>query len=156
MKSLICAALLGLSLYAAPADPVAWKAEEAPAKPVKPGARFTLRLVAKIQPGWHLYSMKPMEDGPVPTRIWLADGQPFQLAGPVKGDEPQTLQDPTLKMEVEQYEGTAGFAVPVKIAAGAAPGTQNLAVNATFQSCNNKMCLPPKTIAVDVPVTIAK
>jgi hypothetical protein len=74
----------------------------------------------------------------------------------VKGDEPQTLQDPTLKMEVEQYEGTAGFAVPVKTAAGAAPGTQNLAVNATFQSCNNKMCLPPKTIAVDVPVTIAK
>jgi hypothetical protein len=156
MKTLICATLLAFSLGAAAPDPVAWKVEEAPLKPVKAGARFTVRVVAKIQEGWHLYSMKPMDDGPVPTRIWLADGQPFQPAGAVKGDEPQTMQDPTLKMELELYEGTAGFALPVKIAPGTAAGAQTMVVNATYQSCNNKMCLPPKTVKVEVPVTIAK
>ena len=155
MKTLICATLLALSLGAAPADPVSWKVEEAP-KPVRAGGRFTVRLVAKIQDTWHLYSMKAMEDGPIPTRLVLADGQPFQLAGPVKGDEPQTMQDPTLKMDVELYEGAAGFTLPVKVAANAAPGALTMVVNATYQSCNNKMCLPPKTVKVEVPVTVSK
>ena len=156
MKTLAGIALLAFALNGAPPDPVTWKAEQAPTKPLKAGARFTVRLVAKIQDGWHVYSMKPLEDGPVPTRIWLAEGQPFQLAAAVKADEPQTLEDPTLKMEVELYEGTAGFDLPVKIAAGVAAGTQTMVVNATYQSCNNKMCLPPKTVKVEVPVPVAK
>jgi thiol:disulfide interchange protein DsbD len=135
---------------------VAWNLAGAPAKPVKPGARFTVKLTAHIQEGWHVYSMKPIEDGPVPTRVWLAEGQPFQLAGPIKAEEPQTLQDATLHMEVGLYEGTAEFSLPLKVAPGAAAGTQNLVVNAQSQSCNNSMCLPPATVKVEIPVTIAR
>jgi thiol:disulfide interchange protein DsbD len=156
MKRLFCAALAAISLAAAPPNPVTWKLEEAPARPVKAGARFTLKLTAHIQEGWHFYSMKPIEDGPVPTRIWLAEGQPFQLTGPIKADAPQTLQDPTLHMEVELYEGSAGFALPLRVAAGTTAGAQNLVVNAQSQSCNNSMCLPPTTVKVEVPITIAK
>ena len=155
MRTLLCATVLALCLSAATPDPVTWKVEAAP-RPVKAGGRFTIRLVAKIQDSWHVYSMKPMEDGPIPTQISLAVGQPFQLAAPIKADAPQTLQDPTLKMEVELYEGTAGFDLPVKVAAGATPGTQSLVVSATYQSCNNKMCLAPKTVKVEVPVTVTK
>ena len=156
MKRLICSALAAAALLAAPPNPVTWKLSGAPAKPVKAGARFSVKLTANIQQGWHIYSMKPIEDGPLPTRIWLAEGQPFQAAGPIQGDEPQTLQDPTLHMDVELYEGMTAFAVPVKAAAGAAPGTQNLVVNAQAQSCNNSICLPMTTVKVEIPVTIAK
>jgi thiol:disulfide interchange protein DsbD len=155
MRKLVCAALLALCLSAATPDPVTWKVEAAP-KPVKAGGRFTVRLLAAIQDSWHVYSMKPMEDGPIPTQISIVAGQPFQLAAPIKADAPQTLQDPTLKMEVELYEGTAGFELPVKVAGGATPGTVNMVVSASYQSCNNKMCLAPKTVKVEVPVTIAK
>jgi thiol:disulfide interchange protein DsbD len=156
MRKLFCAALAAISLAAAPPNPVTWKLADPPAKPVKAGNRFTVKLTARIQDGWHFYSMKPVEDGPVPTRIWLADGQPFQLAGPIKADEPQTLQDPTLHMEVELYEGAAEFSLPLRVAPGAVAGTQNLVVNAQSQSCNNAMCLPPATVKVEIPVTIAK
>jgi thiol:disulfide interchange protein DsbD len=155
MTRLVCAALLALALGAAPPEPVVWKVETAP-KPVKAGGRFTVRLLANIENGWHVYSMKPLDDGPVPTRIWLADGQPFQLAAAIKADEPETLQDPTLKMEVGLYEGTAGFDLPVKVAPATAAGTLHMVVNATYQSCNNKMCLAPKTVRVEVPVTVTK
>ena len=141
---------------AAPPDPVAWKLEEAPAKPVKPGARFSLKLVAKIQEGWHLYGLKPLEEGPIPTRIWLPEGQPFQLAAPVQASEPQTLQDPSFNMEVELYEGEATFTLPLKTAAGAAGGSQTLVANASYQTCNNKICLPPKTVKVEIPVRVGK
>ena len=156
MRTLLCAMVLAFALAGAAPDPVAWKLAEGPAKAVKPGSRFTVNLVARIEQGWHLYSMKHVEDGPVATRIWLAEGQPFQLADKVKGSTPETLQDPSFNMEVELYEGEATFVLPLKVAAGTGAGAQTLSVNASYQSCNNKICLPPKTVKVELPVTVAK
>ena len=156
MRKLLVTAAIAALLQAAPPDPVAWKLQNPPAAPVKPGARFNVKLLAAVQEGWHLYSLKPIAEGPVPTRIWLAEGQPFSLAGAVQAPEPQVIQDPTFGMEVELYEGEAMFALPVKVAGGAAPGPQKLVVSASYQSCNNKLCLPPKTVKVELPITIAR
>lgn len=156
MKIPICAALVALSLAAAPPDPVVWKLQDSPARPVKAGAKFAVKLVAQIQPGWHLYSMKHVEDGPVATRIWLPEGQRFQLADSIRSSPPETSQDPSFNMEVELYEGEASFVLPLKVAAGAPEGAQTLVVNASYQSCNNNICLPPKTVKVELPVTVGK
>ncbi len=157
MKKLILAAVAAvLSFGAAPPNPVSWKAQNAPAKPVKPGARLSLKLSARIDDGWHLYSMKRLEEGPIPTRIWIAEGQPFELAGAVAAPPPETIQDPNFNMEVEYYEGEAVFTLPVRISPKASPGPQKLEVSASYQSCNNKLCLPPKTVKIDIPVEIGK
>jgi thiol:disulfide interchange protein DsbD len=145
-----------LCLAAAPADPVAWKLQPLPPSLLKPGARFTVNLSAEIQEGWHLYSLKPMEEGPIPTRIWMPEGQPFALAGAVRAPEPRVMRDASFGLEVELYEGEAVFALPVKIAPGAAPGVQMLVVSASYQTCNNKICLPPKTVKIETPFSIAK
>jgi len=58
-------------------------------------------------------------------------------------------------MEVEMYEGETGFTLPVQTAAGTA-GEHKLVVSASYQSGNNKLCLPPKTVKVELPVTIVK
>jgi DsbC/DsbD-like thiol-disulfide interchange protein len=151
MKLPVAATLAALTLFAAPPDPVAWKVVEAPSKPVKAGARFTVKLAATIQPGWHIYGLKPAADGPVPTRIWV--DQPAQLAAPVTGTEPETMQDPAFNMEVQLYEGEATFSLPLKLAA---PGAQKIVMSASYQSCDNKICLPPKTVKLEAPVTVAK
>jgi len=156
MKKLFFGAAMAAYLAAAPADPVAWTLENPPAAPVKAGARFNVKLLAAVQEGWHMYSLKPMAEGPIPTRIWIADGQPFSLAGAVHVPDPQVMQDASFGMEVELYEGEAVFTLPVRVAPGAAPGAQKLVVSASYQSCNNKLCLPPKTVKVEVPVTIGK
>jgi hypothetical protein len=59
-------------------------------------------------------------------------------------------------MEVELCEGEATFTPPVRIAAGAAGGSQTLLVSASYQSCNNKICLPPKTVKMEVPIAVGK
>jgi Thiol:disulfide interchange protein DsbD, N-terminal len=150
MKTLIC-----FFLFMAAPDPVSWQAREGPAKPVKAGAPFTVKLAARIQNGWHLYSMKPLEEGPIPTRIWLAEGQPFRLNGRVQAAEPEKVQDPSFNMEVEIYEGDAEFTLPLRVAPGATPGAGKVIVNTSYQTCDNRVCLPPKTVKVEVPVTIA-
>ena len=154
MRALLSVALAALTLRAAAPDPVSWKLEPPPAKSVKAGARFNVKLVAAVQPGWHLYSLKPMAEGPSPTRIWIAEGQPFALAAAVQSPEPIVTQDATLNMEVEFYDGETPFTLPVKIAAGTAAGSQTLTVSASYQTCNDKLCLPPKTVKVQVPVTV--
>jgi thiol:disulfide interchange protein DsbD len=150
------ALLLGLAATAFAAEPVAWTVQDAPARPVKAGARFTAKVVAKIQPGWHIYGLKPAADGPIPTRLWVAEGQPAALASPVTGTEPQTLQDASFNMEVQLYEGEPQFTLPLKLAAAAPAGALKIVVNASYQSCDNKICLPPKTVKLEVPVTAAK
>ena len=53
-----------------------------------------------------------MAEGPIPTRIWIAEGQPFSLAGAVQSPEPQVVQDATFGMEVEVFEGDSQFHAP--------------------------------------------
>jgi thiol:disulfide interchange protein DsbD len=156
MRLPIWAALAAFSLLAAGPEPVIWKVQDAPSKALKPGARFTVKLAAGIQSGWHIYGLKPVADGPIPTRIWIEPGQPAELAGAVQGTEPQTMQDPAFDMEVQLYEGEISFSLPLRLAQSASPGAQKVAVNASYQSCDNKICLPPKTVKVEVPVTVAK
>ena len=156
MTKLFFTAVMAACLAAAPADPVVWKLQTPSAAPVKAGARFNVKLLAAVQEGWHLYSLKPMAEGPVPTRIWIPEGQPFSLAGTVQAPDPQAVQDPSFGMEVELYEGEAVFTLPVRVAPGTAPGAQKLVVSASYQSCNNKLCLPPKTITVEAQVAVGK
>jgi hypothetical protein len=59
-------------------------------------------------------------------------------------------------MDVELYEGAAGFSLPLKVAPGTPPRAQDLVVNAQAQSGNNSICLPPARVKVEIPVTIAR
>lgn len=152
----ILAALAAFALTAAAPDPVEWKLVDGPSRPLKLGDRFTVRLVAQVQPGWHMYSMKTVAEGPIATRIWLGEGQPFRLAGNVKAAEPLLVQDASFNMEVETYEGEASFILPLRVTARSDPGSQILLVSASYQSCNNKLCLPPKTVKVSLPIEITR
>jgi thiol:disulfide interchange protein DsbD len=147
---------LAVALSAAAPNPVAWKIEGAPAKPLRPGARFTLTLVAHIEEGWHLYSMKSLPEGPIATKVWIGEGQPFQLAGQIKAPPPQTVQDPNFNMEVEFYEGQVSFSLPVRVAPAAPAGAGKIEINTSYQACNDKLCLPPRTVRVEAPVEIGR
>ena len=63
-------------------------------------------------------------------------------------------------MEVELYEEDASSrrqcGSPVRVVPDAAPGTNSMGGEAFCQSCNNKLCLPPKTMKAEVPVTIGE
>jgi DsbC/DsbD-like thiol-disulfide interchange protein len=155
-KKLISAFLFTLALAAAPPDPVTWKITNGPVTPLKTGAKFNVTLTATVTEGWHFYSMKPVEEGPTPTRIWIADGQPFLQAGGIKATTPRIQQDPTFGKEVETYEGEASFEMPVRIPSSIDPGSQMLVLNATYQACNDKICLPPKTIKLTQAIDITR
>ena len=144
IRKLVAAVFAAMALWAAAPNPVAWKLDGVPVKPVKRGARFSVRLSGSIEPGWHLYSTKRLTDGPIPTRIWIPEGQLLRLAGQVQSPAAQTSQDPNFGMEVEYYEGRAVFTLPVQVSDKAASGPGTAQVSASYQACNDKICLRPK------------
>lgn len=118
------------------------------AKPLKAGEMFTVQLVAQIKEGWHLYSINQQAGGPVATRITLPPGQPFKLAGALLAPAPLTDFDLNFGIDTQFYEDSAIFTVPVALTAfdPVAGSKQRLQVNVFFQTCNDRFCLPPKTV----------
>lgn len=144
--------LLALALNA---SAVQWTiSAPAPSSTVKRGAQVEVVLEAAIADGWHLYSLKKLEGGPIPTTLTLPLDQPFLLSGPISASRPAAKFDETFGMEVETYSDSATFRLPVEVPKDAPTGPALLTVNARFQACDGKQCLPPRTVKVELPVTI--
>ncbi len=148
--------ITGLS-YQIPKEPVKWSIKAIPPDiPLKPGAQFMLELTAGIENGWHLYSLEQEEGGPLPTRIVIPADQPFVSGGAIESAEPKSEMDPNFNLMTHYYEEQAVFSVPVEVGVNAPAGKSEVRINVTFQTCSDKLCLPPKTVKLGVGVTIAR
>ncbi len=133
-------------------DPVKWALAKTPAS-AAPGQTFRIELTATIDEGWHFYSISQPPGGPVTTRISLPKDQPFTLAGTIDAPPPHVAMDPNFGMETETYSDTVVFTLPIKVGADAS-GKQVLRVQAYYQSCNDRLCYPPKTVKIETPFEV--
>lgn len=110
-------------------DPIQWTAVGA----------GTVKLTAKMEEGWHLYSMTTPRP-PIATTAkvdGVADLEVFQPA-------PIRKLDPNFGSETETYEGDTVFYLKGTIPAGAS-------VQVRYQACTDRLCLPPrkKDVAIE-------
>jgi len=140
-----------------PKEPIKWSIKASlPEKPLKPGDAFALQLIATIEDGWHLYSTDQVEGGPIPTRIVLPGGQPFEQAGNIESTEPKTEMDPNFNLMTQYYEEQALFVIPVKVAANDVAGKAEARVNVSFQTCNDELCLQPRTMKLALEINLTR
>jgi DsbC/DsbD-like thiol-disulfide interchange protein len=142
-----------------PLNPITWILKDSGSRsPLAPGASFPLQIFARITPGWHLYSTSQPEGGPIPTRIWLPEGQSFQMVRDLKFPVPHKMFDKNFEMEVEYYQELPTFVLSLKVNPKTPAGKHPLVVNARFQACNDRVCLPPRTekISLDLEVAAGK
>jgi DsbC/DsbD-like thiol-disulfide interchange protein len=121
---------------------------------VTPGGTVTLALTATIEDGWHLYSVKLEPGGPVPTAISVPDGQLFSAAGDIGEPLPSSSFDGNFNKVLEYHEGKAVFTIPVKVASAATQGKQPARVAVSYQTCNERLCLPPRQVTASVDVQV--
>ena len=155
------ASILGLAILAAGApgmpaaaqklNPVQWSLTAEPDR-VAPGARILARLTARIEAGWHLYSLAAPQPI-ISTSIRLGDN-PAIASARIYQPKAHTTFDPNFGVNVDTYQDEAVFLLDVQTAPAAQPGPLELAATVRFQSCNNKMCLPPRRVAVKAAVTL--
>lgn len=119
-------------------DPVQWTLDIEPAA-VAPGGKVLAKFKATIEPGWHLYSTTT-PPGPNPTKIGLADNPKATLARLFQ-QKPEKKFDPVQGNEQESYDREAAFLLEVDIAGDAPTGELELAAEARYQACSDKVCL---------------
>jgi len=123
-------------------DPVQWElssdAQKAPA-----GSSVALKLTAKLEPGWHLYSLTTPPGGPIPTTAKLADN-PAVADSRLYQPQPERKFDPNFNLDTETFEKEAVFWIVANLKKDAAAGPLELSAEVRYQSCDDKQCLPPK------------
>jgi thiol:disulfide interchange protein len=138
---------------AGPQSKVAFTARLEPAG-ARAGEGAQVVLTAKIEPPWHMYSLTSPAGGPIPTSIELAPGKALAAGGKAVQPPPKKEHDAGFNMEVEIFEGTVVYGLPVKVKPGVR-GAQKAAVRVRYMVCNAANCLPPETVEVPVAFQVA-
>jgi thiol:disulfide interchange protein DsbD len=149
---LVAALFMGASASAQEA--AKWSATASSAS-VKAGETFQLKVRAKMNDKWHVYSTTPMDEGPVATEIDFPAGSDFVRKGKVRQPKPIVKFDDAFQINTEFYEDEVTFTLDVSVKKSAAPGKRKGVVEVTFMACNDRMCLPPQTQEIPFNVEIA-
>lgn len=140
-------AILMLPVISFAQNPVSWSLESnAKGKTLKSGEKIQAKLKAKIEGNWHLYAVEQPEGGPFPTQITIVENLPFEIDGKITSPEPITKFDPNFEIDTKFFGEKAEFNFPVK--SNSETNGDILAVNVKYQVCDDKVCLPPKTVKV--------
>ena len=120
----------------------------------KAGATFEARLPMELKPGYHVNSNTPSEEYLIPLKLtWT----PSTLgAGEITFPKPKMESFSFSKVPLSVFTDHFSIVTKFKVPASAAIGPLTLTGKLRFQACNTKMCLPPRTIDVKLPVEVVK
>src|SRR5579864_6831461 len=121
-------------------DPVQWKLTF-DAKSAPPGSKILGHLTAKIEPGWHLYSLTTPRP-PIATTVGLADS-PVVAGVKVYQPQPVVKMDPTFNVNTETFGEEVVFLLEIELKKDAPAGDAELTAQVRYQCCNDNTCLPP-------------
>ena len=114
------------------------------------GATGEVRIKAGLQQGFHVNSNTPSEDYLIPLKLTWAK-EPLQ-AEQVVYPKPQMEKYDFSPTPLSVFSGNFEIVTRFKAPADARNGPAIMNGKLRYQACNNKECLPPRTI--DVPVTL--
>jgi DsbC/DsbD-like thiol-disulfide interchange protein len=166
MRRIVTAALAGIALLglAAPAlaqtaDPAAaktvnWTVTADPADAVGQGDRVTLTLHGEVADGWHVYALKQLPNGPTPLRVTLDQNAIATASGAPVGSPATKIHDQGFNLDTQFYSHAFTVSLPLQVGAQSASGPQQIPLSVRFQTCNDRVCQPPKTVHLTAAVSI--
>ena len=116
-----------------------------------PGSKVLARMTGQIDPGWHLYSLST--PSAIPTTIQLATNavvERFRVLQP----GPHRAFDPNFQTNTETFQNSVAFLLELELKKDAPAGPAELSVTARYQTCNDKVCIPPVRRTATVTLTV--
>jgi Disulphide bond corrector protein DsbC len=112
---------------------------------------YEVHMKAIIQAGWHVYSQTQPKDAIAnPTRFTINANPLFSKDGKIKeAGKMEVMKDETLGISANQYSNTVDFVQKIKLKANV---KTNFTGTVEYQTCDDKKCLPPKTINISVAI----
>jgi thiol:disulfide interchange protein DsbD len=102
-------------------------------------------MTATIEKGWHLYSQVQPDDAVAgPTTFSITNNPLIELSGKIKEvGKMQKFHDKELEISANQYSEKVDFVQIVKLKGKV---KTSFSGSVEYQTCDDKKCLPPKTV----------
>lgn len=127
-------------------DPVKWKYVAIK----KSDKEYTVNIQATLEPSWHIYSMATPDGGPVATTVTFKKNPLVIMDGKTtEAGKLSSVHDEIFGVDVKYFSDNATFAQTITLKSAV---KTNLSGTVKYMVCNDKMCLPPKTITFNVPI----
>lgn len=109
-------------------------------------------LKVRLPEGCHANSVKPSEEYMIPFSMkWTPGGvEAADVQYPKASMEKYSFSDKPLSVYTGEFELVTKF----HRSASATPGPSFLSGKLRYQACNDRMCFPPKTLDVKLPVLL--
>ncbi|MBW3635969.1 MAG: thioredoxin family protein [Armatimonadetes bacterium] len=134
-------------------NPVKWSAAIEPS-PLRAGEGGRIVVKAQIEAPWYIYAPSTPPGGPIPTTITLLPSKALSSSGKLAQPKSTRHFDEGFQMQTDTIAGSVAFGIPIQVKAGVA-GAQKATVRVRYQTCNQRLCLPPKTVEVPVTFSVA-
>lgn len=120
----------------------------------KPGETVDAKLNVQLRSGFHCNSDKPSDEYLIPLKLTWAPGalQSVSIVYPKPEMGKYSFSEKPLSVYTGDFEIVTKFKAP----ADAHVGQSMLTAKLRYQACTDRMCLPPKTVDVSLPVEIVK
>lgn len=142
MKTILATIFLfGVMSVSAQQNPISWAFTS---KKLANG-NYEIHMTATIEKGWHLYSQNQPDDAiAMPTTFSITNNPLIEAVGKIKevGDL-EKFHDKQLDLSAHQYSKTVNFVQTVKLKGNV---KTNFSGSVEYQTCDDKKCLPPKTV----------
>jgi thiol:disulfide interchange protein DsbD len=152
MKFFLAIVVCASGLLAQKLDPVQWTLTSDISK-APPGSTVPLKLTAKLQEGWHVYSLTTPEGGPIPSTAAIADNAAIEKTV-LYQPKPERKLDPNFGIDTETFGEEAVFLVNAQVKKDAPKGDTVLEAQVRYQSCNDRQCLPPRKKTAQFNLTV--
>lgn len=119
---------------------------------IQRGSAADLKLKVQLQPGYHVNSNSPADAYLIPLKLTWAK-EPLE-AEQVTYPKPELEKYAFSPNPVSVFSGTFEIVTRFKAPASGAPGLSIVGGKLRYQACNDRECLPPKTIDVRATVSI--
>ncbi len=122
--------------------------------PVARGGAFQIAVVLKIREGFHINAREKSAEYLIATDLRAEGTKGFKI-GDVAYPKGELHTFSFSKTPLNVYEGKVILRMAVTALPDAPVGAQHILLKLRYQACSNEVCLPPVTLQVDAPVTVA-
>ena len=135
--------LLG-STANAQSDVVEWKFESKKLADKK----YEVKLIALVKNPWHIYSTTTPDGGPLPTKISFTKNPLTAFDGKIKEvGKLESHFEEVFDVDTKYFNNKVEFVQVVNVKGNA---KTNLSGTVEFMACNDKECLPPKSVPFSI------
>lgn len=141
MKAVLLSLFLFGAMTLSAQNPVTWTFTS---KKLTNG-NYEIHMTATIEKGWHLYSQTQPEDAIAgPTTFTVTSNPLIEKIGAIREEgKLEKFHDKELGISANQFSNTVNFVQTIKIKGKA---KTSFAGSVEYTTCDDKKCLPPKTV----------